>query len=312
MLEELYQNKQIILKKSQEFFSNSNSFIPKIGCELEFFLLEKNLSALENQDFLADLISELKLDLIKNYSLIYQVEKERGASQVEVKTMFTADLANLCQELESAKNFIKDFASKKNLIASFASQPFSDDCGSALQFSISMHDENGKNIFEDDKNLLKNSASKILAATNSMMILLAPKAEDYARFSFDLNRDLFKRGKFTAPVNLSFGADNRTCAIRIPALKKEDVSDFKYGRRIEYRTAAADADPSLIISAILLAISTQIKTEEVQFEQIFGNAFDEKYLLKNLCQNVKEAEKFFLHEENFIRKKFNEFLVIGN
>ena len=34
------------------------------------------------------------------------------------------------------------------------------------------------------------------------------------------NVELFKKGKFTAPVNLSFGNDNRTCAIRVPAARK--------------------------------------------------------------------------------------------
>ena len=331
MLEQLYKNKRLILKKSQKFFLNSSSLTPKIGCELEFFLLEKNLAAVDNQALMADLIFELKSELTKNYSLIYQVEKEQGVSQVEVKASFTSDLFLLCDELESAKNFIKKFAQEKNLIASFASQPFLNDCGSALQFSVSLHDETDKNLFENDKNFLENSATSLLQMTNSMMVFLAPKEEDYARFSFDLNRELFKKGKFTAPVNLSFGSDNRTCAIRIPNSS---------GKRLEYRIAAADADPALTISAILIAIfsglypfhlkkpisdfaflakmlrhsSTSssgmgIENKKPQFEQIFGNAFDEKYQLENFCQSLKEAEDFFVAEENFIRKKFSKFLA---
>jgi glutamine synthetase len=303
MLEQLYKNKRLILKKSQEFFLNSSSLTPKIGCELEFFLLEKNLAAVENQALMADLISELKSELTKKYSLIYQVEKEQGVSQVEVKTSFTSDLFLLCEQLESAKNFIKNFAQEKNFIASFVSQPFVNDCGSALQFNVSPHGKDDKNIFELDKNFLKNSATSLLKMTNSMMIFLAPKEEDYTRFSFDLNRELFRKGKFTAPINLSFGADNRTCAIRIPNPS---------GNRLEYRIAAADADPALAISAILIAISSDQKTNEPQFEQIFGNAFDEKYKLENFCQSLKEAEGFFAAEENFIRKKFSKFLAIKN
>ncbi len=240
MIEKFYRSKRKILKKSQEFFLNSNSLIIKIGCELEFFLLEEDAKKPADQGVVNDVISELQKK--------YHVEKEQGISQIEIKTEFTPDLSRLCEELEDCKKFIKKLAEEKKLVASFAAQPFLDDCGSALQFNISLHDELDKNIFKTDENLLKNYVAALLEKTDEMMIFMAPKIEDYIRFSFELNRDLFKKGKFSAPINLSFGADNRTCAIRIPTITKA-----KPGKRIEYRLAAADADPWLAISAILLA-----------------------------------------------------------
>ncbi len=292
MLKSLYENKREILKKAQDDFLNSSSLILKIGCELEFFLLQKNGQVLEDQGLLADLILELKEQLTKNFPLIYQVEKEQGASQIEIKTSFTPDLTRLCEEIEGAKNLVKNFAEAKNLTASFASQPFGDDCGSALQFNISLHQDE-ENIFESDAEILKNVAAGLLKKTNEMMIFLAPKEEDYVRFSFATNRNLFKQGKFTAPVNLSFGYDNRTCAIRIPK--------SKIGKRLEYRIAASDADPFLAISAISLAIIFGINDKKSDFKQIHGNAFDEQYQLKNFCKNLDEAREFFLREDNFFQ-----------
>jgi glutamine synthetase len=299
MLDLLYSNKRQILKKAQDYFLNSSSLILKIGCELEFFLLEKNGQALENKELLAELICELKEILTTNFSLIYQVEKEQGASQIEIKTSFTADLSRLCEELEAAKNFVKKFAQEKNLSASFAAQPFENDCGNALQFNISLH-EAEKNIFEFDKKIQKKVAAILLKKTDEMLIFLAPKAEDYARFSAKTNRNLFKRGKFTAPINLSFGADNRTCAIRI--LQSES------GKRLEYRIAAAGADLFLSIAAIILAISSGFDEEIQGFEQIHGNAFDEQYELKTFCKSLDEARKNFFSEENFLRLKYVSFL----
>lgn len=296
MLEQFYQNKRNILKKSQEFFSNSNSLTPKIGCELEFFLLQQNSQNLADQGLVEEFISEIENDLTKKFPLIYKIEKERGEAQVEIKTLFTADLLRVGEELEGAKNFIKDFAQSKNLTASFAAQPFENDCGSALQFNISLHDVNDQNLFEFDERLLKNTADSLLKSTNSMMIFLAPKAEDYARFSFEINRNLFKKGKFTAPVNLSFGSDNRTCAIRIPTLAKGS----KYGKRLEYRIAAADADFFLVTAAILLAL----KNEESDVVQIHGNAFDEQYRLEKFCGSLEEAREAFERKGNFIRESF--------
>jgi len=291
MLEKFYLAKERILKKSLEFFINSSSLIPKIGCELEFFLFEKDSLKPANEELVAEFIAELQK--------FYIVEKERGISQIEIKTDFTADLEGLCRKLEDCKNQIQKLALEKNLNASFVAQPFADDCGSALQFNISLHDKEDKNIFLTDENLIKKSAESLLSQTNSMMILLAPKAEDYQRFDFELNKKLFQKGKFTAPVNLSFGSDNRTCAIRVPALTKE-----KPGKRLEYRLAAANADPFLVIAAILISLT---KKSEKKFEQVFGNAFDEKYRLENFCNNLDEAREKFFDEDNFIREKFEEF-----
>jgi glutamine synthetase len=283
MIQKFYLNQEKILKNSQEFFSNSNSHTIKIGCELEFFLFEENSQKPAALDVVDDFILQLKE--------FYNVEKERGISQIEIKTDFTSDLFLLCNELENCKKHLRELAKNKNLEASFLAQPFLDDCGSALQFNISLHDESGKNLFLTDEKLLKNCAASLLLATNSMMIFLAPEEKDYQRFDFELNKKLFQNGKFPAPINLSFGADNRTCAIRIPAGKN---------KRLEYRLAAAGANPWLCISAILFALA---QNHDANFEQIFGNAFDSQYDLKNFCKNLKEAEEIFFMSENFLRKK---------
>lgn len=267
-----------LLENSLKYFRDSSLLIPKIGCELEFFLLGANENDVD--DFIAELAE-------KNW----QVEKERGITQIEVKTDFTDDLKALCRELESKKNFIKNLAAEKKLIASFAAQPFPDDCGNALQFNISLHDTEDKNLFADNKKILQDSVNSLLAATNQMLVLLAPKTEDYLRFNRELNHKLFQKGKFTAPINLSYGNDNRTCAIRIKKTKT--------GKRLEYRVAAADADPWLCISALIFALTQKSKTE---FTAIFGNAFEEKFSLQQLCQNLEEAKKEFEKEGNFIRE----------
>lgn len=288
MLEKFYLSKEKILKKSQEFFSNSNSLIPKIGCELEFFLLEK------------DSRKPADIAAVNDFALMLNAEKEQGSAQIEIKTNFTSDLHALCEDLENRKKIVQYLAAQKNLLTNFAAQPFVDDCGNALQFSISLHDENDKNIFVTEENLLKNYASSLLTRTDEMMIFLAPQAEDYERFSLELNKNLFKKGKFTAPINLSFGADNRTCAIRVPSTSRPSEKERK---RLEYRIASASADPWLCISALLLAM----ENKNCQHEQIFGNAFDGQYKLESFSKNLEEAEKNFWKEGNFIREKFSEF-----
>jgi glutamine synthetase len=226
---------------------------------------------------LESIISNLKSQLLKNFSLIYETQKEQGTSQVEIKSHFTSNLELLAQEIEGAKIFIKSFAKNNNLTACFKAQPFKDDCGNALQFNISMHD---KNDSYSDK-LIKNTIAGLLNGTNEAMLIFAPNREDYLRFSKEINSTLFKNGKYPAPSNLSYGVNNRSCAIRL--LKN----------RLEYRVPSANADVFFCLVAILNMISEGIKNNSIPNEPIYGNAFDQQYNLENLCQSFEEAKEKF-------------------
>ena len=50
---------------------------------------------------------------------------------------------------------------------------------------------------------------------------------------------------YYAPVNLSWGDDNRSTAARIPRTEKDS------GRRFEFRLPGADANPHLVLAAVL-------------------------------------------------------------
>ncbi|MDX2083480.1 MAG: hypothetical protein SFV53_05805 [Rickettsiales bacterium] len=304
ILQNFYSYKIPLLKKVCHDFSMVTLLNIKVGVELEFYLTNRDGSQIFTESLIDDFIKELFAAIAPN-SLIYKIEKEQGAGQIEIKTTYTSDLLKIAEEISQIKLMAKDLANKKNLAASFASQQFINDCGSSLQFNISLHNQNDKNLFASDEIFLRKIAQGLLHFTNSMMIFLAPKEQDYARFSYDLNLNLFKKGKFTAPVNLSFGSDNRTCAIRFPAPAKFTSS---FSKRLEYRVAAADADVSLCLSAILLAIlwAVQNEIESSSTNAIYGNAFDKNYNLQNLCQNLNEAEKNFFTPENFIKNELSK------
>ncbi len=298
-LEEIYQNKFELLKKAQEIFYNSSSIIVKIGFELEFFLRKNYQNSPQfDEIFLANFIAELQLEIFAKFPMIYEVEKERGASQIEVKTIYNSDFLAICFTVIEVKNFIANFCQKKSLIADFSAQPFLDDCGSALQVNLSLHDaKNDKNLFDGDKKLQRKMAMRLLLSTNANMVFLAPSQSDFMRLDPSLNRNLFRKGKFSAPVNLSFGDDNRTCAIRF--------TKGESGKRMEYRVAAANSDPFLICSFLLLALACDC--DELQnFEEIFGNAFDEKYCAPPFLKNFEEAKINFFTKENLLKSLFEK------
>lgn len=295
MLKDFYFNKKKILKKSHQYFldtlkKNSDFKSIKIGCELEFYLFDHNNYPINHQKTLESFISNIC------------AKKEQGISQIEILTNYSEDLEKLCEEIDLKKSLILDLSKKNNLIANFNCKPIIDDCSSSLQYNISIHDNNDENIFYFDKNYLKYCANALLKYSNSIIAILCPDESDYIRFSKKLNFDLFLKGKYTAPVNISLGLDNRTCAVRIPNSIKSNNS-----QRLEYRIASSNSDQWLSISCILLILSKAIIEKENLFPIIYGNAFDEQYGLEEICNNIKTAIDNF--NNSFIKKKFMEFIL---
>ena len=276
MLELFYLNRHKILEKSHQNFlktlsKNSDSHHVKIGCELEFFLLDKDNNKIFDNNIIDNFCNSLK------------AKREQGEGQIEIITDFTDNLLNLATEVENIKNKINHFANNINCIACFDGKPFNDDCGSALQFNISLHDKKNHNIFDD--NLIEQCASGLLDSSHFMMLFLAPKLQDYYRFDLELNKKLFYLKKYTAPVNLSFGSDNRSCAIRI--CKSTNSPNSK---RLEYRIASANADIYLSLSAILIALTYGLSAKKTNYSMIYGNAFDEIYRLESILNNIEESQ----------------------
>lgn len=286
VIEDFYKNRKSLLDQSLSQFIDATGLTPKFGLELEFYLINEDKSPLKDASlidgFISILLKEVAINSLNN---IYKIEKEQGRGQIEVKMIFGSNSLEICDEIEKIKLISQKIASEKDLLANFAAQPFKDDCGSALQFNISLH-ENEENIFFKKDEIFNSSIAALLKYTQEMMVFLAPNSQDYLRFDYDINRNLHKIGKYPAPVNLSFGADNRTCAIRIPKVEDSENSQIKYGKRIEYRVAAANADPyivmKLLLDAILQGINDDLTPENCGFEKIHGNAFDVQYNLKSL------------------------------
>jgi glutamine synthetase len=276
--------------------------IIKIGCELEFYLLDQDSNLAEEK------IRDLFIIELKNnfYNLVNcQVKKEQGRSQVEIATFAFENLEKLSLTLDLIKDSIELLAKKLKLQISYHGLLSKEDCPSALQFNIAIYDSNHKNIFNKDQNLLNLFASLLLDFTDKMLYIHAPNEDDYFRFDDDINKKLFELGKYCAPINLSFGGDNRSCAIRIPACENKE------NLRIEYRIPSASANHWLSLSAILITL-LQIKNQKNLYPKIYGNAFDEVYQLKKFAKNFQKSQENFFSEDNLVYNCFKEFITKDN
>lgn len=288
---DIYHRKEFLLQEILKDFIDKTGFIPHFGVELEFYVVKDGFLKISQEEF--QVFFEKLQEKFREDNLIYEIEKEKGENQIEIKFLFDSNLENLCEKIDFAKKSITELADKNSFKAEFSGQIFDDDCGNAMQFNISLHDSSCQNLFKNNQNLLENAIAGILKFANEMVFLSAKNQDDFKRFGVDLNRNLFKNGKYTAPINISCGIDNRTCLVRYFKNNKKNY--------IEYRMACANCEQFMMICALLFAMKFGIENDLkiVKSQRIFGNAFDEKYDLEEFVKNLNFAQKLFLEGEIF-------------
>ncbi|MFT5702791.1 MAG: glutamine synthetase [Rickettsiales bacterium] len=293
LLTKIRLHKKIILESILAEFSSRN-LQPKIGIELEFYL-EKESSPTSQKD-ISEFISRLKLEIPKHNIDIQNIEPEQGIGQIEIKTSPYLDIKKLCSDINKIKEITNNI--DENFQVNFSSQPRINDCGNSLQINFSLI-SNGKFLFTKDEReeskYLLNSIFSSLRFTKNMMLVFAQETEDYLRLDLELNRNLHQQKKYTAPVNISWGYNNRTTLVRIPESQKD--SD----RRLEFRLASSSADTHLIIIFFLLAVLEGLENEALSIPAIYGNSFDDQYNLEKL-PSYSEAKDYFVKNNPLIDK----------
>jgi glutamine synthetase len=162
---------------------------------------------------------------------------EFGAGQFEVNLLHRPDAlaaADDCIYLKRAAEFA---AIQHGLKSTCMAKPYSDQAGSGLHVHISILDRDGNNILDakgGEPTKLKSVTAGMLQTMQEAQLIFAPFANSYRRF---------QPGSF-APDKIDWGFGHRGTAIRIP--DKDGAA-----ARVEHRVAGADANPYLLLAAIL-------------------------------------------------------------
>jgi glutamine synthetase len=235
---------------------------PITACEIEFYLHGAQSANL------LDFWAEIQENCVGCAVPIFKIEKERGREQFEVALCpetpeKSINSANLIKEI------ISKIAPKYGMIADFSAKPFADDFGSGLHIHIHLENSSGENLFYKDdlqmSDALMYSIGGLLAKMLDDMPIFAPHVGSSARFVAGNN----------VPLTVSWGANNRTTALRLPDSEKNK-------KRIEHRVAGADADVGDVVFSILAAIDFGIKNKIKPPAQIYGDASLEMYGLPPL------------------------------
>jgi glutamine synthetase len=188
---------------------------------------------------------------------------EYAPGQMEIVLRHRADVLQACDEAVMLKRVIKATAEKHGFIATFMAKPYAEWTGSGMHVHVSLGDEQGNNLFaaEDPEQnpLLLNAIGGLKAAMAESMLIFAPNANSYRRF---------RRNSY-APVAANWGINNRTVSLRVPAGPAASC-------HIEHRPSGADANPYLVMAAILAGMHYGIKEKEDPGAPVTGNGYEKR------------------------------------
>ena len=172
---------------------------------------------------------------------------EFGPGQFEINLLHRPDALAAADDCIYLKRIVEQAARKHGLKSTCMAKPYSDHAGSGLHVHASVIDKDGRNILDakgDDPRRLKSLCAGLLQTMRDTQLVFAPFANSYRRF---------QPGSF-APVDLTWGYGHRGTAVRIPDLNGPAA-------RIEHRVAGADANPYLLLAAILGGMLLGIDSE---------------------------------------------------
>jgi len=163
---------------------------------------------------------------------------EYGPGQLEANLKHQQDARLAADHAILLRQIVKEAARANGFEATFMAKPYLDRVGNGLHIHLSILDRDGRNIFagsdETGSESLRHAIGGMQALMPESMALFAPSQNSYRRL---------QPGMF-APVNRSWGVNNRSVGMRIPAAPDES-------RRFEHRAAGADANPYLALAAVL-------------------------------------------------------------
>jgi glutamine synthetase len=258
---------------------------PVGAVELEFFLMDRDaalagtpiaprslVSGARPQHYQAYYLQDLD-DFSPFFSELYifadiqglpakTLISEYAPGQMEIVLRHRTDILKAADESIMLKRLIKAVAEKHGLIATFMAKPYAQWTGCGMHVHVSLTDAGSRNLFaaaDPVKNeLLRHALGGLMETMSESTLFFAPNANSYRRF---------RRNSY-APISVSWGINNRTVSLRIPAGAPETC-------HIEHRSAGADANPYLVLSSVLAGMHYGITNKIDPGPPVLGNGYEQ-------------------------------------
>lgn len=271
------------------------------GIEMEFHLLSDDIAApapslaTATKPVAGDTLSAHQLDdydsLFAKISRLCQDQEiaidtltsELGRGQFEITFAPKHDLIAVAEDILVFKYLVKSLAKSFGVRASFMAKPLTGDAGNGMHVHASLLNDEGHNLFHDDKDkdhkLLHQCVAGIMTHMRASTLILAPHMNSYRRLVPSSH----------APTKICWGDDNRTASLRIPASTAK-------ARRLEYRSAGADGNPYLLLAILASSMAHGMTKEMVPPPPVSGNAYGQDF--EDLPSEMGEAMRLFANSES--------------
>ena len=287
--------------------ARSMGFEPLAASELEFRFFRENQVSVREKDFGPNLtplnpgmncyaISQASADdqllgriarMMRDHGVeIEGYNREHGPGMYEMNIRYSGALAAGDRTM-LFKTGVKEICHQMGLTASFMAKWNDQEDGSSGHSHLSLWDTNKeRNLFweEDAEGHMSATMRQFLAGLLNklpeFMALYAPVINSYKRYV---------EGTW-APLNTTWGMDNRTCSVRI-------INNGRRAIRVENRVPGADANFYLVFAAMLASGLYGIENQLELPARLDGNAYDEATVtaaiergqIKALARNLTAA-----------------------
>lgn len=272
---------------------------PVVAPELEFYLTAVNpdpdlpltsplgrsgRAETSSQPYGLEAITEYEdlIDAIYEHSEVAALDvdtliHESGAAQLEVNFIH-GDAVTLSDQVLIFKRIVRQVALSHGVYATFMAKPMEHQPGSAMHLHISVVDEaSGANLFADpsgeDSTVFRRFIGGLQTYLPRVAPLFAPNVNSFRRM----------RPSHSAPINVQWGRDNRSCGLRVPLSNPGN-------RRVENRLPGADANPYLAMAAALICGYLGVVEEIEPTAPEGGNAY---HHARTLPKTLEEAMERF-------------------
>ena len=258
---------------------------PVVAVELEFYLLDMKrdengrpqppispktglreahnlVYATSVLDEYSDLLDQINKTCVEQGIPTDTAVAEYAPGQFEINLKHRMDALEACDHAVLLKRVIKAVAEDHGMEASFMAKIYEDEAGNGTHVHVSLLDEKGNNVFAEEglpySKLMEHAIGGVLEIMPESMGIFCPNANSFRRM----------RPEYYVPMSPNWGIDNRTVAVRIPA--SNDAA-----KRIEHRVSGADANPYLVVAAVLAGIHHGMTNKIKPVPITDGNAFDQ-------------------------------------
>ena len=162
---------------------------------------------------------------------------EFGPGQFEINLAHRDDALRAADEAVLLRRAIDRAAFDEGLLATFMAKPYTEHGGSGQHVHASLLDADDRPVLDagDGQPVrLRHAVAGLLGTLEEAQLLFAPHGNSYRRL---------QPASF-APCRLDWGLDHRGVAVRVPETRGA-------GARVEHRVAGADANPYLVLAAVL-------------------------------------------------------------